>query len=153
MSEAKVVHFPRAPLVGAITLAAVSVLTIGGARLSGVPASPGTGESAVVQSVMLRFEDQKNGGVAVINAETGERIAIAEPGTNGFLRGTLRGLMRVRRLDGGTVNEPFRLEQRANGQLLFSDTRDGTVIDLNAYGQTNAAVFRAFLIASGGNQS
>jgi putative photosynthetic complex assembly protein len=153
MSGTKVIHFPKAPLAGAMCLLAVSVLAIGAARLSGVPASPGTGDSAVVQSVVLRFEDQKDGGVAVINAETGERIAIAEPGTNGFLRGTLRGLMRVRRLDGGTVNEPFRLEQRANGQLLFSDTRDGATIDLNAYGQTNAAVFRAFLSASGGNQS
>ena len=42
------------------------------------------------------FEDAADGSVIIRDASDHTQVAIAEPGTNGFLRGTLRGLMRTR---------------------------------------------------------
>jgi hypothetical protein len=45
----------------------------------------------------LWFEDRSDGGVTVLDASNDQRIAIIEPGTNGFLRATVRGLAQERR--------------------------------------------------------
>ncbi len=137
------------PLSFAFVLMIAAVVAVGGARLAGVSPEQSLGASEVMQSRLLRFEDAAQGRVAVIDAQSGATVAFAEPGTNGFLRGALRGLMRVRKRGDVSRGEPYRLDQLANGQLLLTDTASGIAIDLNAYGQTNAAVFRAFLTTTG----
>ena len=57
--------------------------------------------------------------------------------------------MRVRRKGEVSYYAPYRLEQLSNGQLLLTDTASGMRLDLNAYGQTNAGVFAAFLTKTG----
>jgi len=95
---------------------------------------------------MLRFEDRADGAVIVIDDETGGVIATAEPGTNGFLRGTLRGLMRARKRDGLAYSEPMKLERRADGELVLMDSKLGTVIAAQCLRtRRNAAVFGTML--------
>jgi putative photosynthetic complex assembly protein len=93
---------------------------------------------------LQRFWLQRSG-------ETGGVIATAEPGTNGFLRGTLRGLMRARKRDGLAYSEPMELERRADGELVLIDSKLGAVIALNAFGRTNAAVFGTMLTEKQGS--
>lgn len=140
---------PRLPLAWAFAAVIAALVLAAGARVAGVSPEQSLGASEILQSRLLRFEDAPQGRVAVIDHASGSTIAMAEPGTNGFLRGTLRGLMRVRKKGDVSYYEPYRLEQLANGQLLLTDTASGFKLDLNAYGQTNAAVFRAFLPTTG----
>jgi putative photosynthetic complex assembly protein len=137
--------FPRLPLIGAAALLTVAIGTVAAARLSGVSARMMIHDDAPVASRMLRFEDRGDGSVGVIDAKTAVDIAVAAPGTNGFLRGTMRGLMRTRKLNEVNVREPFRLELFADGQLVLTDTVVQKPIALNAFGPSNAAVFAAFL--------
>ncbi len=137
--------FPRLPLFGAIALICVAMGTVAAARLSGTSARMMIHDDAPVASRMLRFEDRKDGSVGVLDATTAQDIAVAAPGTNGFLRGTMRGLMRTRKLGEINATEPFRLELYADGQLVLTDTIVQKPIALNAFGPSNAAVFAAFL--------
>jgi putative photosynthetic complex assembly protein len=69
------------------------------------------------------------------------------PGTNGFLRGTLRGLARERKREGLDGTVPFRLSQTRAGHLLLTDPATGRFVDLGSFGPTNAAVFARLLTA------
>ena len=85
---------PRALLAAAVTLAA---LAVGGAALVRLAGLQPAGAAAAAPpspaaSRLLRFTDLADGGVAVHDADTGGLVATLAPGTNGFIRGTLRGL-------------------------------------------------------------
>jgi len=125
-------------LIGvAILLAAVGQYT--GFGKTGVP------ESTAVEERQLVFVDQEDGGVGVYDADSDELVAIMEPGTNGFLRATLRGLARERRQQGVGQDAPFRLTHWADGRLSLEDTATGRRLELDAFGPTNAQVFARLL--------
>lgn len=150
MAEAHFTHFPKRPLYAtfAFVLATLALVTFGrGMKESPLEALRG---ADVVSSRMLRFEDRADGAVIIIDDETGGIVATAEPGTNGFLRGTLRGLMRVRKRDGLAYSEPMKLERHADGELMLIDSKAGSVVALNAFGRTNAAVFGTLLMEKQG---
>jgi putative photosynthetic complex assembly protein len=83
--------------------------------------------------------------VRVIDASDGTVIDELPPGTNGFVRGTLRSLVRARRAADVGSDTPFSLRETETGRLLFHDSATGREIDLRAFGPTNAGVFRRFL--------
>ena len=89
----------------------------------------------------------------IIDAETGEDVAIVAPGTNHFLRGLMRGLNRARKSDQVSYDVPFLLQRWPNNRLVLIDTHDGVALDLMAYGQTNAASFEPYLKRSEGGQA
>jgi putative photosynthetic complex assembly protein len=148
---AAVPSFPRLPLTAIILLVCAALGGVTAARLAGVSPHIVIHTDQPVESRLLRFEDRRDGSVGIIDAQTSADIAIAAPGTNGFLRGTLRGLMRTRKLREIGYNEPFRLERYASGQLVLVDTRVHKDISLDAFGPTNAAVFAAFLATPKGD--
>lgn len=138
--------FPRAALIGA---AALMVLSIGMAALGrltdiGTTRMPA---AAAVQERQVRFEDQRDGGIAVIDAQAHQRIALLAPGTNGFLRGVLRSLVRERRRSDIGAQTPFVLTRWADGRLSISDPTIGRQINLEVFGPTNARVFAQLLLA------
>jgi putative photosynthetic complex assembly protein len=145
MMASAVQPFPRLPLMGVIALVCVAVVGVSAARLAGFQAAAPMFSEAPAESRLLRFEDRPDGGVGVIDAKTDQDIAVARPGTNGFLRGALRGLMRTRKRQGIAQTELFRVERFASGQIVLTDMATATNIPLNAFGPTNAAVFAAFL--------
>lgn len=150
MSHAATHHQPlKLPLIGAGIMILLAILITASARLSGISATQELGPASVVSSRTLRFADGDHGSVLVYDGATGKVIATAAPGTNGFLRGALRGLMRVRKVDAVDYAAPYLLRQMSNGQLLLTDQGQNITLDLNAYGRTNAAVFEAFLSATG----
>lgn len=140
--------FPLFPLVGAGSLVIFSLLSVAWLQWFAKP-DPSIAEAPAVEVLaerQLAFEDTELGQVLVFDANDKELIATIEPGESGFVRSTLRGLVRARRQHGGTLDtSPFTVQQLANGQLLLIDPVTDTAVDLWAFGQTNATVFAGYL--------
>jgi len=145
---------PRGALAGAGALVVLSLAMVGMARVTGYqPAKPQA--SAAVDSRELRFVDRADGAVLIysggVSAGVEEKpVDVLQPGTNGFVRGVLRGLARERRADRVGEAPPFRLTRWADGRLSLDDPSTGRHVDLEVFGPTNAGAFAQILIASGG---
>lgn len=94
----------------------------------------------------IRFEDQVDGSIRVMDAKLREQIGLVAPESNGFLRGAVRGLVRERKLQGLGIEVPFTLAILADGRLVLHDGATGHEIDLASFGSTNAAVFSKLLV-------
>lgn len=135
--------FPRAMLIGAglVIAATLALVTLG--RVT--PANPAAGGVPALQSRDLRFADAPNGGVRVTDARSGETLLLIASGEDGFLRGAMRGLARDRRTSSHDDAMPFRLTRWADGRLTLEDTATSRMLELRAFGQTNADAFQRFL--------
>ena len=100
-----------------------------------------------VEALSLRFEDQSDGGVGVRDARDDRLIYTVEPGTNGFIRATLRGLARERKRAGVNEEPPFTLTHWSDGTLSLDDSATGRNIALDAFGPTNAQAFAQLFAA------
>lgn len=139
---------PRGFIMGACGMAVLALLMVSIARLTGYqPDRPPA--SAVVETRDLRFVDRPDGAVLVYDAADGRLAYTVPPGTNGFVRGVLRGLVRDRRANHVDSGPPFRLTRWADGRLSLDDPSTGHHVDLEVFGQTNAGAFAAILTASG----
>jgi len=106
----------------------------------------------------LRFDDTAQGEVRVSDAQNGQVIALFA-GEQGFLRGTLRALVRERRRQSLDESSPFWLRGHADARLVLWDPATGQRIDLDSFGPSNKAVFARLqptssieLSAAGGNR-
>jgi putative photosynthetic complex assembly protein len=142
-------HIPPLPLALSFGMALLALLLVAGARLTGVSPEQTLPGATAVESRLLRFEQGSDGGITVLDGATGQAIAATAPGAEGFLKGALRGLNRIRMSDEAYSGAPYRLDLMANGQLMLTDTASGVSLDLNAYGRGNAAVFADFLETTG----
>jgi putative photosynthetic complex assembly protein len=142
---------PRGPLLGAAILIGVTIFAAGAVRLTGVGSSHVADAPAVTERA-FRFEDRSDGGISVYDAVTHRQVDEVAPGTNGFLRGTLRGLARERKRQGIGPEAPFRLIAHTDGRLTLLDPATGRRVDLESFGPTNAAVFHQLLAAEGGSR-
>lgn len=130
--------FPRYPLVGAAMLLGFVILLATVGRLTGLGAPEPMGKPTAERS--LRFADRADGGVLVTDVGTGQTLTVMT-GQNGFLRGTLRGFARTRRADQIGAEAPFTLTGYQDGRLTLSDPSTGRVVELEAFGSANEAVF------------
>jgi putative photosynthetic complex assembly protein len=138
--------FPRGPLFGAAALVMLALLLAGVSRFTGV----GTTTVATANPIEirdLRFEDRADGSVAVLDAKNGKTVEILAPGTNGFVRGVMRGLARDRRLRGLGDEAPFELTRWDDDRLSLTDTATGHEIELVSFGVTQLEVFAKMLHA------
>lgn len=134
--------FPRGALLGAGLLIAFTILIAGVTRVVDV----GTvryNPAAVDDSVAVRFADRDDGAVVVYAADSDRLLIELAPGTNGFVRGVMRGLARERRQYGVGPEVPFELTRVGERGLLIRDPGTERVIDLRAFGLENLAAFRA----------
>lgn len=137
---------PRTAILAAGGLAILTMLAAGAAQYGRVGRVE-MARTAAVETRALRFEDRA-GAVVVIEAETGREIAELAPGTNGFVRGVLRGFARERRANGTGAEPPFKLVRRTDGRLTLVDPATGREVELDAFGPTNVEAF-ARLLQSG----
>lgn len=147
-ATAVVHHVPRGAILGAGGLVAFAILAAAAGRIGGLAPSE-VPVSTPVESRALLFEDRADGAVVVRGAAPGDggEVAVLDPGTNGFVRGVMRGLARDRRIherdaDRGT---PFVLTRWADGRLSLGDEATGRSIELESFGPTNAAAFARLL--------
>lgn len=131
-------------LIAAGALVLVTLLLIGASRLTGFGYAP-LPEAQIAAERELRFEDRPDGAIAVYTAQDNQLVATVEPGSNGFLRGTMRALVRERRQKGIGAEAPFRLIRTAEGSIRLEDTATARLIDLGAFGPDNARAFAALL--------
>ncbi|MEO7431401.1 MAG: photosynthetic complex assembly protein PuhC [Dokdonella sp.] len=138
-------QFPKLPLYTAAALIVTTLILVTITRLTGF-GDLRTPQTAIVSERDLRFQDMQDGGITVIDASTQQVVEQVAPGTNGFLRGTLRGLARERKREGIGPDIAFRLTGRSDGRLLLEDPATRRLIDLGSFGPTNAAVFARLLL-------
>ena len=142
---------PKAVLLSAGALIAFAIAGASATRLSGL----GGAETPVargIQTLALRFEDQPDGSVRVLNANDGVAIYTIAPETNGFMRATMRGLVRERKRSGIGDATPFLLTRWDDGRMSLEDTTTGRRVPLEAFGQTNAGAFAHLFSVSGGHR-
>jgi putative photosynthetic complex assembly protein len=131
------------PFIAIAVLLVLIVATVAGIRIfDGV--SRDTPASAVVDRE-LYFRDLGQGRILVVDASSDEVLQSIGPGEQGFMRATVRGLAQQRLRQGDGDQVPFMLSGRADGRLLLEDPVTGRVVDLTAFGPTNAAVFADLL--------
>lgn len=132
--------FPRAPLFAVGGLIAATLIGVAAVRFTGVGVVH-VPDAAAVSVREFRFEDRPDGSIVVLDASGQKLIDTVAPGTNGFLRGTMRGLARERKRQGVGPELPFRMIGRADGKLTLEDPGTGRRVDLGSFGPTNASVF------------
>jgi putative photosynthetic complex assembly protein len=140
--------FPLGALIGAAALIGFALLAVTAARLSGIGIAE-TPPPPPVATRDLRFADRADGAILVYEAGSDALVEVMEPGSEGFVRGVLRALARERRSHGGEPSVPFRLALHADGRLTLEDLSTGRLIDLKAFGSTNADAFGRLLPAGG----
>lgn len=148
------IRVPRGPLLGMALLIGITLLAVASFRLSGTEIASRS-QAAVVAERALRFEDAPDGSIRVLEVRAGAAsgesatvLQVVAPGSGGFLRGTLRALVRERRAAGLGPETPFRLVAHADGRLTLEDPATAQRVDLESFGPTNAAVFAGLLAAS-----
>jgi putative photosynthetic complex assembly protein len=140
--------FPRAPLIAAGVLLALVIATVVAVRVTGA-GRVGIAATPPPQRVLeMRFEDQADGSVRVIDVATSTVVTVLPSGQGGFVRSSIRSLARERRRFGAGADAPFVLAEGANGRLTLDDPATGIRLDLAAFGPTNAAAFDALLDAA-----
>lgn len=138
---------PRAPLLAGLGLLLFTLfVTDGFGLVGGADASPG-GQPLRVRD--LRFEDRADGAVVVRDAASGAEAWVFDPGTNGFVRGTMRAFARGRRQAAQGQEVPFRLAVWRDGRVTLQDDATERRIELNAFGETNKDVFLRLLLPEG----
>jgi putative photosynthetic complex assembly protein len=131
---------PRGVLFGAFALVCFSIIATAAARVSDV-GTVHMPQRRAVETLALAFVDRDDGGIDVLDVNRGARISSVEPGTNGFIRATLRGLVRERKRSGIGPKTPFLLTRWTDGAITLEDRETSRKIDLDAFGPTNAGAF------------
>lgn len=135
-------HFPQWVLYCAAGIIAFSLISVGLIRITG----NGPDQIAAAPTVQrsLVFQDQKDGGVRVVDGLTGKTLTVLQ-GEQGFVRGTLRALTRERYSRGIGSELPFDVVARVDGRVTLIDPSTNYKIDLESFGPTNVAEFARFL--------
>lgn len=140
------VRFARAPLFALGAMVIATIVTVAAVRVTGVGMLR-TPDSAAVSTREFRFEDRPDGSIVVLDASGTRLVETVAPGSNGFLRGTMRGLARERMRQQVSPSLPFTMIGRADGGLTLVDHGTGRRVDLGSFGPANAAVFARIMAA------
>ena len=149
MTVAQSETFPRGALLATGAMLLVAVGGTAAVRLARIASPPAPMVApAAVASADLRFADRPDGSILVTQAAGGATVASLAPGTNGFVRGVMRGMARDRMSRGLGPATPFRVSRDAAGALWLQDLATRRLVDLEAFGGDNRAAFAAFLPGS-----
>lgn len=136
---------PRPVLLAAGALILIALIGVTTVRFTGVGAVQVPDAAAVTVKEFL-FEDRSDGSIAILDARNRVQVASVAPESNGFLRGTMRGLARERKRQGVGADVAFQLVGRADGRLTLIDPGTKRRVDLESFGPTNAEVFAKLMI-------
>jgi putative photosynthetic complex assembly protein len=137
---------PRGVLYGAIALVGFALIASSYSHVTGIGGVRMT-EAKAAETLALKFEDRADGAVLIKEAADERPIYRVEPGTNGFIRATMRGLAMERKRDGVGEETPFLLIHWTDGTVSLEDPATSRKVDLDAFGPTNAAAFAQLFAA------
>jgi len=135
------------PAVAMVAVGAMVFMGCGVARYTGYANPPAP--APVAQQVSLHFDDMADGTVHILDVASGRVIDIIPEGKGAFLRSTMRVMATQRANDHMGRDKPFTLEALADSRLRLIDTATGQVLELEAFGPSNEAVFEKILTAAG----
>lgn len=101
-------------------------------------------DAPVAWSRALHFQDHSSGAVLVIDANSDQEIARFE-GEQGFVRGSLRALIRERKRRDLGPEQPFILQGHTDGRVSLRDPTTQTRIPLDSFGPNQLALFQPLL--------
>lgn len=139
-------RYPTAPLAAAVSLVVLSLVSVAWIQFVDRGADRPLVQEAIVASMELHFYDRPDGSVAVFDATDDTLVDVLDPGTSGFVRATMRGLARARKMAGAGQETPFLLQQTAEGRVLLIDPVTERVVDLWAFGASNARSIIQYLM-------
>jgi putative photosynthetic complex assembly protein len=93
----------------------------------------------------FRIDQQSDGVIAMRDARSGATIGVLEKDGDGFMRGVLHSIALRRTKAHLSQATPLELLATADGRLILSDPPTDTLIDLEAFGSANEAVFAKLL--------
>jgi putative photosynthetic complex assembly protein len=146
-SHSHEIIFPKTALYGAFSIVIFSLVVVGSFRLMG-----GIGVDHTIPvslSRQLWFDDRADGGINVLDARDQKPVAELQPGTNGFLRAVLRGMVHERHRLGLVEKSPFTIALWADGRLTVEDPQTHRVVELKAFGPDNSGAFERLLSRTG----
>ena len=132
---------PYLMAVGAVVLGAL--LTVAVTVWTRQPAPPAL--EVPVAGLTVRFVEQADGGLSVLNLATGGELDHLAEGENGFLRTMLRVIRRDIERTPDIISMPFRIEAWQDHRVTLTDSATGRSVDLLAFGPTNAEIFIRWL--------
>jgi putative photosynthetic complex assembly protein len=128
----------------AFGLALLAVVAVAWTQWFGEPSQPAP-MTPIVQERMFSVADLPGGLVELRDADSGELLKRYDIGEGAFVRTSLRSLADARhRIEPGNTS-PFRLEQRESGRLRLIDPVTGQVLELWAFGHSNAEAYLELL--------
>ena len=132
------------PLLAMVVLVLCVLAATAAVRLTGIDIRQ-QADAATVSQRALRFADTADGDLQVIDDRSGKVLDTVVVGTGGFIRSTMRGLVRERKRQGIGPEIPFELLARSDGRLTLIDPATQRRVDLESFGPVNAAVFARLL--------
>jgi putative photosynthetic complex assembly protein len=93
----------------------------------------------------LHFDDRADGSVLVRDHDDAKHTVVIAPGSDGFLRATVRTFARERKRSQLTAEQPFVLTAHADGRLSLLDPSTQRRVELSAFGPTNIERFARLL--------
>lgn len=148
-------HENMAPTVPLLLSGGLVLLTLIGVFFQQLVVNPGAEPLDLPELIgerQLQFIDHSDGSVSVRELPSGQVLDTVGPGQGNFLRGTLRGLVRERRLHDQSMEPGFVISRYVDGAIVLSDTATGRRIDLRAFGEVNAREFTRYLPAAAGGE-
>ena len=136
---------PRPVLLGIGVLLALTLLAVGAARLAGTEPAATPPVAAVDERRALVLAPLDGGGLSALDPATGAALATLSPGADGFVRGVLRALGRIRTLHGVAADAPVELVRWSDGRHSLIDPTTGWRIELMGFGPSNFQTFAALL--------
>lgn len=138
------IQIPRVLRWGAAGLVMFSfaAVMIGQATDRGLSLTP-PAEAAETRTLM--FAGQPGGEIEVVDAVSGQMVALLSADQDGFIRGVLRGLTRGRAVTRTAGADVYVLTRWDDGRLSISDPVSGERFDLNSFGSDNLQAFARLL--------
>jgi putative photosynthetic complex assembly protein len=138
--------FPRWFLFGSMALVMSSVSISAVTRFTGFGASR-VEQTAIAQSIDIRFIDQADGTLKIVRARDNAELALLAADGSGFLRGVARSLFRQRLLAKIDRTDIFQVSRRVDGKHFIADPSLGSRMELDGFGPTNTLSVAAVLDA------
>ncbi|MEM1132869.1 MAG: photosynthetic complex assembly protein PuhC [Pseudomonadota bacterium] len=142
---------PQAAIVGTavfilICLAMTAAVTNGYLPKSGSPElSRAAASIAPAKTRTLFFTDTEEGGVDVTDAVTGDTVLQVPYGEGGFMRASLRRLIKARRAAGFGAETPFTLVLWENGAMSLDDPTTGKKVEIHGFGPDHTNMFASMI--------
>jgi putative photosynthetic complex assembly protein len=137
-----------AALLLVFSLALTATVSFGWVAQSANPdASRMAAHVTAQQSRMLTFTDQPSGAVLIRDAQSGAMVSTIAYGQGGFVRATMRRLVKARRAAGYMAPSPFELVRWSNGALSIRDPQTGESAEIHGFGGDHSRAFAEMLPA------